>query len=55
MGKPEISDFDPEFLWLQLERETLNANYWYQKYKKLEREITLIQRVLDGVMTEAKQ
>ena len=52
MEKPKISEFDPAFLWLQLEQETLNADYWY---KKLEREITLIQRILDGVMTEVKQ
>lgn len=55
MEKAKISEFDPAFLWLQLEQETLNADYWYQKYKKLEREITLIQRILDGVMTEARQ
>lgn len=55
MEEIKISDFDPEFLLSQLKQESLNADYWYQKCKKLEHEIHLIQRILNGVMMEANQ
>lgn len=44
--KQKIEDYDREFLWRQLEKESQNSYYWHQKFKAAERELAQIKAAI---------